>query len=200
MRTLSRGDRAIAWALTAAATLMVTVVLAESRYNAETLLFAPGDAYTVGYRSSHDNTSLTEFVPTGQTVQDWTEMYTVQVFPHAPEEAPAFLQSLGKKFTDACPGTTAGKGGVITGTVNGYPVSMLVLSCPRNPATGKPETTVFRVIRGHDSLYSVQHAWRATVSGQQLAEAMQALAKVTVCDDRSADHPCPSLDSLVAPK
>jgi len=199
MRTLSRDSRAITSVLTVTATAIATAALAQSRYNAETLLFAPGEAYTVGYRSSHDNSSLTEFVPTGQTVQDWTEMYTVRVFNHAPEDAPAFLQSVGKKFTDACPGTTVGKGGVITGTVNGYAVSMLLLSCPRNPATGKPETTAFRVIKGRDSLYSVQHAWRTQVSGQQLAEAIKTLAKVTVCDDRSADHPCPSLDSLVAP-
>ena len=89
------------------------------------VLFAPGDAYTVGCRSSHENTSITEFVPTGQTVLNWMDMYTVQVFLHASEDAPAFLQRLGKKFSDACPGTTVGNGGVIASAVNGYPVSML---------------------------------------------------------------------------
>jgi hypothetical protein len=53
-----------------------------------------------------------------------------------------------------CPGTTAQ--GVFTGQVNGYVVSMLVLKCPKNPGTWKPETTAFRVIKGNDALYSVR--------------------------------------------
>ena len=95
---------------------------------------------------------------------------------------------------DACPGTTAK--GVFTGQINGYVVSMLLLQCPKNPGTGKPETTAFRVIKGNDALYAVQHAWRAVPSAQDVDAAMHALAKVTVCDTRAAAHPCPSFDSL----
>lgn len=51
--------------------------------------------------------------------------------------------------------------GIHSGTVNAYPVSMLLLACPRNPATHMPETTVFRVIQGQDALYVVQWAWRS---------------------------------------
>ena len=74
----------------------------------------------------------------------------------------------------------------------------LVLKCPKNPATGKPETTAFRVIKGKNALYSVQRAWRSVPSDKEIDEVMHALAKVTVCDTRTADHPCPSFDSLVA--
>jgi hypothetical protein len=56
------------------------------------------------------------------------------------------------------------------------------------------------VIKGKDALYSVQRAWRAVPSDQDVANVMQALAKVTVCDTRTPEHPCPSLDSLVPPK
>jgi hypothetical protein len=95
-------------------------------------------------------------------------------------------------------GTTAK--GIFTGQVNGYVVSMLVLKCPKNPGTGKPETTAFRVIKGKDALYSVQRAWQAVPSDQDLDEAVHALAKVIVCDTRATDHPCPSLDSLAPAK
>jgi hypothetical protein len=96
---------------------------------------------------------------------------------------------------DACPGTTAK--GIYTGQVNGYVVSMLVLKCPSNPNTGKPETTAFRVIKGKDALYSVQRAWRLVPSDQEIDEVMHALAKVTVCDTRTAEHPCPAPDAVV---
>lgn len=173
----------------------VAVASGQSSIEAENLLFAQPKEFKVGFQSSHDNSSITELVPTGQTVDDWSEMLTVQIFRHLTVNAATFLQGVGKRYVDACPGTTVVSGGIHTGTVNGYVVSMLLLKCPRNPSTGKPETTAFRVIKGNDALYSVQHAWRAVPSDQQLAEAMRAFAKVVVCDTRAQDHPCPSLDS-----
>ena len=98
----------------------------------------------------------------------------------------------------ACPGTTAK--GIFTGQVNGYVTSMLLLWCPKNPGTGKPETTAFRGIRGKDALYLVQRAWRAVPSDADLAAVMQTLGRVTVCDTRTPEHPCPALDTLVPPK
>lgn len=164
----------------------------QSLIEAENLLFAPPKEFKVGFQSDHDNRSMTEFVPTSETVDDWTEMLTVQIYHHATVDAATFLQGVGKRYVDACPGTTVEKGGVFTGTVNGYVVSMLLLKCPRNPSTAKPETTAFRVIKGNDALYSVQHAWRSVATDQQLADAMHSLAKVVVCDTRTQDHPCPS--------
>jgi S1-C subfamily serine protease len=72
---------------------------------------------------------------------------------------------------------------------------MLVLKCPKVAATGKPETTVFRVIKGKDALYSVQYAWRTVPSD----DAKNAFSKTSVCDNRDPSHPCPSFDSLASP-
>jgi len=173
-------------------------VLAQSLIDAENLLFSPPKDFKVGFQSSHDNRMMTEFVPAAETVEDWTQMLTVQIYRVATTDAANFLQGIGKRYMDACAGTTAK--GIFTGQVNGYVVSMLVLKCPKNPSTGKPETTAFRVIKGNDALYSVQRAWRSVPSDQDLDDVMHGLAKVTVCDTRSADHPCPSFDSLVPSK
>ena len=51
--------------------------------------------------------------------------------------------------------------------------------------------------KGNDALCSVQRAWRSVPETQELDNVMHALAKVTVCDTRTPDHPCPSFDSLV---
>jgi hypothetical protein len=161
---------------------------------AENLLFSPPRDFKIGFESDRDNRLMTEWVPAGQSVEDWTEMLTVQVFRGAAVDAAAFLQGVGARYMNACPGTSAK--GIFTGQINGYVVSMLLLRCPQNPATGKPETTAFRVIKGSDALYSVQHAWRSVPSDQTLDDAMHALAKVTVCDTRAPSHPCPSLESL----
>jgi hypothetical protein len=173
-----------------------TVASAQS-INAENLLFSPPKDFKVGYQSSHDNRQITEWIPASETVEDWTQMLTVQVFRRATVDGGRFLQDVGKRYMDACPGTIAK--GIFTGQINGYTVSMLLLKCPKNPGTGKPETTAFRVIKGNDALYSVQRAWTSAPSDQEIDNVMQALAKVTVCDTRTPDHPCPSFDSLVTP-
>ena len=165
--------------------------------NAEQLLFAQPKDFKVGYNSP--TTSMTEFVPIGQTVADWTEMITVQIFHNLKGAEPArFLQAIGKGYAAGCPGFSSPKG-IGTGHSNGYVVSMLVVNCHNNPHTGKPETTLFRIISGKDALYSVQHAWRSVASDKDISDAAHALSKVTVCDTRGSNHPCPSLDSLAAP-
>jgi hypothetical protein len=126
----------------------------------ENLLFIPPMNFKVGYHV--DRNSMTEWVPNGETVEDWTEILTVQIFRNLKDVTPAaFLQNIGTTYLNACPGTP--KDDIRTGNVNGYVVSMLALKCPRN-AAGKPETTVFRAINGKDALYLVQHAWRTAPS------------------------------------
>ena len=161
---------------------------------AENLLFSPPAEFKVGYHSEQGQQMLTEFVPQAQTVEDWTEMVTVQVYRGMSVSSGGFLQNVGGRYVAACQGTT--NSGIKTGKTNGYAVSMLVLSCPNNPSTGKPETTAFRVIKGSDAVYSVQHAWRSTVSDIDMAKFMRDLGTATVCDMRSSDHPCPELEPL----
>jgi hypothetical protein len=166
-----------------------TAISAQSLIDGENLLFSPPKDFKVGFQSSHDNRLMTEFVPSAETVENWTQMLTVQIYRGATVDAATFLQGVGKRYMEACSGTTAK--GIYTGQVNGYVVSMLVLKCPMNPGTGKPETTAFRLIKGKDALYSVQRAWRAVPSDQDLDDVTHALGKVTVCDTRAPEHPCP---------
>jgi hypothetical protein len=168
---------------------------AQSTISAENLLFSPPQGFKVGFQSNRANMSMTEWVPAAETVEDWSRMVTVQIFRGVPLDPASFLQELQKRYTSACPGTTATRSS--TGKVNGYVVSMQLLKCPKNPGTGKPETTASRVIKGNDALYSVQRAWRAVPPDKEIDDVMQALATVTVCDTRTPEHPCPSFNSLV---
>ena len=52
----------------------------QSLLQAENLLFAPPPGFKVGYESNHDNRLMTEYVPAGESVDDWTQMLTVQIF------------------------------------------------------------------------------------------------------------------------
>lgn len=118
---------------------------AQSLMVTETLLLSPPQDFRAGFQSDSGNRLMTEFVPSSETVEDWKQMLTVQIYRGATVDASSFLGGIGKRYTDACPGTTAK--GIYTGQVNGYVVSMLLLKCPLNPGTGKPETTAFVCVR-----------------------------------------------------
>jgi hypothetical protein len=70
---------------------------------AENLLFSPPKDFKVGYQSSHDNRQITEWVPATETVEDWTQILTVQIFRGVTVDGGRFLQEIGKRYTGDCP-------------------------------------------------------------------------------------------------
>jgi hypothetical protein len=158
----------------------------------ETLLESMPAGFKVGYQVSHNGINMQEWVPEGETVENWSEMITTQVLLGKGNIDPAqFVNSIGQKWLSGCPGSTPDA--IHSGTANGYPVSMLLLQCPLNPQSGKPEATLLRAIKGNDSFYVVQRASRHTVAKDQINQMAQFLATVSVCDTRLAEHPCPPL-------
>ncbi len=157
----------------------------------EVLLMNISTNFELGADIGRNGNTYKEFVKRGQSVQDWSEMITLQIFNDIEITPAQFLQSLGGKIVSACPGTVS-KRNIINGNTNGYPVSMLDLWCPSNPSTGKPESILIRVIKGDSRLYSVQYAWRETPSKDQFDSAVRFLANVSVCDTRTPTHICPS--------
>ncbi len=156
------------------------------------LLVAMPGGFKVGYRGSQNGMNMIEWVPVGENVQDWTEMVTVQVFLNRADIDPVqFLKKIQEGWQSACKGSTAAR--LEPGKVNGYAMASTVLRCPLLPATGKPETTMFRAIKGTDSFYLVQGAVRATATSERLERIKQYLASVSVCDSRAPAHPCPTL-------
>jgi hypothetical protein len=158
----------------------------------ENLLEQMPSGFKIGYQTSHDGTNMQEWVPEGETVENWSEMVTTQIFLGRKDlDTAQFLNFIGQKWLKDCTGSTPNA--IHTGNANGYPVSMLLLQCPLNPQSGKPETTLFRAIKGSDSFYIVQRSARSIPSKDQIAKMAQFLGTVNVCDTRSPEHPCPGL-------
>lgn len=161
---------------------------------AEQLLASIPSEFELGADLSRNGNTFTEFIKKGQSVQDWSDMITVQIFQGLTISPAQFLQRLGGDIISACPGTIS-RHNIINGDINGYPVSMLDLWCPANPQTKKPESIFIRVIKGDGRLYSVQYAWRSVPSNEQVITAVNFLKSVTACDNRTTAHPCPQLSS-----
>lgn len=156
----------------------------------ENLLQNLPSGYKVDFQGKQGNIVMTEMVPQAETVNNWTEMVTTQIFlgmkNATPEQFQAFMT---KSWLAAC------KDGNVTpikkGAENGYDFSLWLQTCPLNPSSGKPENTWFKAIKGNDSFYVVQKAFKFEPSKEQITQWMQFLRSITVCDTRLADRPCP---------
>ena len=156
----------------------------------ENLLVVAPPGYEVGFRDRKKASLITEWVPAGETVNDWTEMVTVQVFYELKVAPEAFMRDLEKRWRAACPG--AGEAQTIaSGKENGYPALVRLLDCPRNPDSGKREITWFKAVEGNDGFYVVQKAFKFMPTKEQIVRWVGYLRDVKVCDSRVADHACP---------
>ena len=145
--------------------------------------------FKIGLSHVQGRLATQEFVPTGETVQNWSEMVTVQIFlGQQSRPAGPFLQNMVMLWSRACPNVLHGP--VTSGLVNGYPSSMLLLTCSRDPLTGKPETTLFRAVSGADSFYVAQYAFGHVAAPAEVEKAKAYMTTVTACDTRMPAHSC----------
>ncbi len=92
--------------------------------------------YKIDFNERKQTMIMTEMVPTAQSVQNWTEMVTVQIFLGLKSTPAEFRTRMEKLWSGACP---AGSGNIVSSaSENGYATLLWRQSCPLNKATGKP--------------------------------------------------------------
>jgi hypothetical protein len=156
----------------------------------ENLLVSLPRGFKVGYQNKSAKSLISEMVPQGETVENWTEMVTVQIFFNLRDVSPSqYRARIEKLWAQSCPGSTFAK--VKEGIENLYPTQTWSQICPVNKQTGKPEFTWFKGVQGRDSFYLVQKAYKFAPSAEQVAAWAEFLDKVKVCDTRSPTQPCP---------
>lgn len=176
------------------ALLLVGIALqpAGAQLKNENLLAPLPAGFKVGYQASNNGLVMQEFIPAGETVEDWSEMVTAQIFLGRRDlDGVRALGLIGQGWINACPASKPNRIG--NASVNGYAAWNLFLQCPLLASTGKPETTFFRAVKGNDSFYIVQRAARAMPGQAQLVKMTRYLDTTTVCDTRTGEHPCPDL-------
>lgn len=150
--------------------------------------------YRVAFQGRQGNMVISEMVPQAETVKNWTEMITTQIFFGLKNVTPEQFQDfMAKSWLAACKDGAVAP--VAKGEENGYAFSIWIQSCPLNPATGKPEKTWFKAIKGNDSFYVVQKAFRFDPSDEQVVQWMKYFRSVIVCDSRLPDRACPKASS-----
>ncbi|WP_324900326.1 hypothetical protein [Noviherbaspirillum sp.] len=135
---------------------------------------------------------ITEMIPQNEALDTWTEMLTTQVFLGLKNATPQqFRDLMQKQWLASCKGGESAS--IAEGHENGYPFAVWIQACPANRKTGKPEKTWLKAIKGTDSFYIVQKAFRFDPSAEQITKWVQYLKSVQVCDTRLEGSPCPDL-------
>ncbi|MGE6334378.1 hypothetical protein, partial [Stenotrophomonas sp. NPDC077659] len=147
----------------------------------EQVLMPRFDGYVKAFEASDPQTGhITEFVPKGQTVEAWTDMVTVNIAPNSAWVSPRdFLGSMEAGWRGACP--DAEVNWLREGVELGRQMAVLMLSCPLNPGTGKPETAWVKGIQGEQGFYTVQKAFRTEVKEADVVTWVKWLSGVALC-------------------
>lgn len=170
---------------------------------AEQVLAPELPGYVLVAQDMKDERRVFEFLPKGQTLENWTERMAIVVFFGVTGKDPKQVaETLQAEWKNSCAAFSSHP--VETRWEKGYPTTIFAMQCAGSkPAPGKlaNEFVMAKVIQGIDSLYLVQRAWhsatekvppplRDTATGDQWADFMRG---VEVCDGRLRGQPCAAL-------
>jgi len=157
----------------------------------ERLVMPPTPGYVALTESVNPNGSrVMQMVPTHQSAQNWTDMLSIHQVLDPSGQVPAprqFLAPIEAGWLKACPGSTSTW--LREGEEDGHRFALLMLTCPNNPATGKPEHAWLKGLQGAYSHYVVQKAFRYVPQREQTLEWMAWLRGTGLCRPR-ADGQC----------
>jgi hypothetical protein len=163
---------------------------AGAQISGEHLVQAKLPGFVVGHTAERGPMFIEELIPEGETVEQWTRMITKQRFAGtagslSPEE---LMSRMASGLAGGCPGGVAGA--VRRFEVLGAAAAELRADCPKNPATGKPETFLAQAIAGPADIHVLQVAFRKMPSRDDVSWAKSHLASAVLCTATSRDPRC----------
>ena len=145
--------------------------------------------FEVGYRNDSAEVLMTEYVPIGQTVHDWSRMITIQgLIDYRPITLQNFATSFTQLVIDEC--SDSAQDILQSGEQLGYVYIVFGIACFKNLQTNMPEFIFAKAIQGDDALYLVQKAWRYEPSEDALEDWMGQLETFSVCGRKNEFAMC----------
>jgi hypothetical protein len=143
-----------------------------------------------GHRVERPHGMIVEWVPEGETVQNWTRIVTVQRFGEAatrlrPRDV---IGNMARDLPVSCPGGVAGA--VETMRVSGRQAARFRADCAHNPGTGLPESLFALAIAGERDMHMFQVAFRHVPSAEEVRWAEALLASAVLCREQSREPVC----------
>ena len=164
-----------------AAVCVMTAAGAGAQSEQALLVSTPTD-FTMAWQHVKPDGSLKmmEFVPRGQTVENWQQMITVQHFPKlAPVDPQLIMGRWTQSVLGACPKAQISR--VPQAPVDRHSAMRVYVHVTECGARA-PESILAMTIKGADSMHMVQHAWRPQPPTRaQFQAAMETLDRVRLC-------------------
>jgi hypothetical protein len=167
--------------------------------NAEKLHLVLPEGYKVGYSNSNSNMRIFEYVPEGQSIEQWTTMTTVIVMAlHTAPDIDALLQAMSETFVRGCE---------VRAVVSqpkrfldvGYPAGTQSVICGKTRRFGQGEALFYKAMQGKTGFFLVQQAWRfppaansrdIPLTAEMTKSAHARLADVHLCPSRAPGENC----------
>ena len=165
----------------------------------EQLFLIPPTGWNIVAHDAKNSTEVTELTPNGQSEQNWTDKLKVELILGKPvADAQTVLNSLIKAVQEDC--EDVGAGAANLATENGYDTGIRAVACPKTKRSGRGEIGLLKVILGKERTYVVSRLWsgpaypkdKIPLPASTSDEWLAFMSKVTVCDPRDRNHPCPS--------
>jgi len=177
--------------IAAACALALTYDQVQAGLQGENLLQPLPAGFRIASEQAEGKATLTEMLPVDETVDQWTRMVTTQIYRGMDDTSffAKYTNQMKGRWSSAC--DVADTKPFSDGVENGYTTHVWLQICAFKDSHRKPEITLFKFIQGRDAAYVVQMAFHFHPGKAQLADWMSYLAKVTVCDTRHPESPCP---------
>jgi hypothetical protein len=151
--------------------LLVTGAVAA---NAQTPKF-DGRAWTVGHQQSNERQSITEYVLPGQTVDNWKEMVTSEVF-FQPMPIPAFVERTHASLARGCPS--------LDWTVIRQDEKTAVIEWRDSGCGGfEPSSELARYTIDEVGLYRLAYTVKGTLQGERRKQWMAVLGQTPLAEE-----------------
>jgi hypothetical protein len=179
--------------------LFVGIAAKAQHAGVEQLYVMPPSGWTIGFHDVKGNVELTEMLPPGQTLSNWTEMLTVEMIQGKPTmDAQTTLNARLDAIRQGCEDVGAGPAQI--SVENGYDVGMRAIGCPKSKRYGKGEMSLYKVILGRTRSYIVSRAWsgepfdkdKMPLPAKTTDDWLAFMSKVVLCDSGDRSHPCPA--------
>lgn len=148
--------------------------------------------------STRGNIEVIDYLPDGQTLADWRDRITLEVY-HELNTLPldALYRRAQAQARGQCDGVIEGR--FQSGVNNGYPSAFWTIGCKRDLATGLGETRYTKAIQGDARVYVLSRAWRTPAYGDEgpaiapraIEDAVAFLSTSIACNDGDAQRACP---------
>lgn len=178
--------------------LLAACAMADAR-PPEELLANPPAKWVKSYQLNNGQTRITDFLPPGETEQDWTTKLTFEAHANLVGSDPIHV-ILDEVASEKQKCTFVQHFNLFSGLENGYPTSARLIMCGQSHFSKKGEVSLMKTIAGEDYFYIVRwvtHVKPFKLNKSRLPKAEIAnwstyFRRIGLCRPGSDNHPCPA--------